>query len=81
MKNVRTITGKLINLRRLPSSGFGNPRYELSVFDKENNTVEFIVTQVDAMHGYAVPNFEGREVVCEAGIHYGKLTLKTIKGN
>lgn len=79
MKNIRTVTGKLILLNRLPSSYYGNPRYELTVFNREANEAVLITTPVDSTLGYSAPNFEGKEVTCEAGIHYGRLTLASIK--
>ena len=73
MKNITRHTGTLEIIGRLPSSSFGNPRYELRVDGF------YCVTGVDRAHGYSVPNFDGRTVTATIGTHYGRPTLNTIE--
>lgn len=52
-----TVTGRLTEVERLPSSPSGNPRFRLTVGGKE------YPTQVNASVSYEVENFRiGREV-------------------
>jgi hypothetical protein len=74
MKNLSTHTGTLEVIKRLPSSYFGNPRYLLSI-----NGVT-CKTAVDSSYGYAVTNFDGKQVQATIGSHYGTTTLNTLKG-
>ena len=71
MKNLTQHKGVLKIIKRLPNSYYGNPRFLLSVDGFE------CVTQVDAMLGYGVQNYDGREVNATIGTHYGKATLNT----
>lgn len=54
--NTTTISGKLLGLRRLSSSSFGNPRYEVKI-DKGNGIVD-LKTAVNSMVGYSISNFK-----------------------
>ena len=72
MKNITRHKGVVTNIKRLPSSVNGNPRYS---FECDGYTIK---TAVDSMHGYALTNYEDREVILTAGSHYGSLTLNTI---
>jgi len=74
MKNITEHTGKLEIISRLPSSFYGNPRFLLSV---DGITCR---TAPDAMLGYSVQNFDGREVIATIGMHYGNATINTLKG-
>ncbi len=67
------ITGTINNLKRLPSSFCGNPRYSCEI------GVTRCQTAPDAMVGYDMENSEGREVVAEVRWYYGKLTIESIK--
>jgi hypothetical protein len=73
MKNITRHNGKLEVLKRLPSSGWGNPRFKLRI-DGFTCT-----TTVDSSHGYEVQNYDGIEVVATIGTHYGIAQLNTIK--
>ena len=73
MRNLTVHTGTLNIIRRLESSSNGNPRYLLSI---DGFTCR---TMVDAMHGYEVTNYDGREVSATIGTHYRKSTLNTLK--
>jgi hypothetical protein len=73
MKNITRHTGVITNIKRLPSSVNGNPRYS---FQCDGHTIK---TAVDSMHGYAITNYENKEVTITVGTHYGSLTLNTIK--
>ena len=73
MKNITKHTGTITNIERLPSSVNGNPRYS---FECDGYTIK---TAVDSMQGYALTNYEDREVTLTAGTHYGNLTLNTIE--
>jgi hypothetical protein len=72
MRDIKTHTGTLQILKRLPSSTSGNPRYLLLIGD----TV--CQTSVDSSLAYSVPNYEGYTVEATIGTHYGKATLNTI---
>lgn len=74
MNNLSTHIGTLEHLERMPNSRNGNPRYRAYIAG-----VNF-VTAVDSMHGYELPNFEGKRVCVTIGTHYGRATLKSIKG-
>lgn len=51
-----TISGKLLGLRRLNSSYYGNPKYEVKI-DKGNGIID-LKTATDAMVGYSISNFK-----------------------
>lgn len=74
MKNITHHVGELEIIGRLPSSLFGNPRYELRIDGF------YCVTAVDSQHGYMVSNFDGRKVEATIGTHYGRPALNSIKG-
>ncbi len=67
------ITGTINNLKRLPSSFYGNPRFSCDI------GVTRCQTAPDAMVGYDMENHEGREVVASVRWYYGKLTIENIK--
>jgi hypothetical protein len=69
MKNIIGLTGIVSDLKRLPSSYIGNPRYSFMI---DGNRV---TTGVDSMHGYGITNYENKQVTISAGTHYNKLTL------
>ena len=73
MKNVSRHVGTLEVLTRLPSSYFGNPRYLIRVAGVTCKTA------VDSGYGYAITNYEGREVIAYIGTHYGAATLDSLK--
>ena len=73
MKNVTRHTGILEITKRLPSSSYGNPRYLIRI---DGYTCK---TGVDSMHGYSVPNYDGKNVEVTIGTHYGSATLNTIE--
>lgn len=74
MKNISRHQGKLEIIQRLPNSLNGNPRYLIRI---DGFTCK---TSVDSMHGYSVPNFDGKEVIATIGTHYGTQTLDSLKG-
>ena len=73
MKNKSAMFGVLHVLKRLPSSTNGNPRYMLRI----DNVV--FVTAPDSGLAYRIPNFDGKNVKAELGMHYGKLTVDSIE--
>ena len=73
MKNITSHTGILLNIQRLKSSYFGNPRY---LFVVNGYTIK---TAVDSSHGYSITNYENKIVDVTIGSHYGSTTLNTIK--
>ena len=72
MRSIMRHVGAVTNIKRLPSSSNGNPRYS---FECNGWT---IVTKVDSMHGYELTNYRDKEVSITAGWHYNRLTLNTI---
>ena len=72
MKNITPHTGTIENLKRLPSSSNGNPRYSFRI---DGYTV---VTAPNCMLGYEIKNYEDRLAKVSIGRHYGKLTLNTL---
>lgn len=74
MKNITRHTGVVSDIKRLPSSYFGNPRYSFMIDGYR------VTTAVDSMHGYEITNYEDKQVTVLIGSHYNKLTLDTIKG-
>jgi hypothetical protein len=79
MKNITSHTGVLKNIKRLPSSWRGNPRFEAYVEEGVNHGFKFR-TQVDHSHGYSIQNYEGKEVTVAIGSHYGVPQLDSITG-
>ena len=73
MKNIIGLTGVVSDIKRLPSSYVGNPRYSFMVDGYR------VTTAVDSMHGYGITNYENKQVIVTAGTHYNKLTLKLIE--
>ena len=73
MKNITQHQGKLEIIERLNNSRNGNPRFIVSI---DGFTC---FTPIDSAYGYAVSNFEGKEVIATIGTHYGKPTLKNLK--
>ena len=73
MKNIIGLTGVVSDIKRLPSSYVGNPRYSFMVDGYR------VTTAVDSMHGYGITNYENKPVIVTAGTHYNKLTLKLIE--
>lgn len=73
MKNIIGLTGVVSDIKRLPSSYVGNPRYSFMVDGYR------VTTGVDSMHGYGITNYENKQVIVTAGTHYNKLTLKLIE--
>lgn len=72
MKNITRHTGTLEIIKRLPSSFFGNPRYEVRVDGFK------AVTQVDSMISYGITNDEGKTVTATIGTHYNRPTINSI---
>jgi hypothetical protein len=73
MKNLSQHVGKLEVLTRLASSYSGNPRFLVRVAGITCKTAP------DAMLGYGVQNYDGREVMAIIGTHYGQATLAEVK--
>lgn len=74
MRNISRHIGTLTVLKRLPSSVNGNPRYLMDI-----NGVT-CCTAVDSSYGYAVTNFDGKQVEATIGTHYNAATLNSLKG-
>jgi hypothetical protein len=72
MKYITRHTGIVSDIERLPSSDMGNPRYSFWIDGYR------VITGVDSTHGYEIGNYENKRVTVTIGIHYNKLTLKTI---
>jgi len=79
MKNITKHTGTITELTRLACSYYGNPRYKARIVEDDGYTGITFVTAVDSMHGYALPNYEGKRVTVTLGEHYNRLTLNTIE--
>jgi len=73
MKNITRHTGIVSDIKRLPSSYIGNPRYSFMIDGYK------VVTAVDSMHGYGITNYENKRVTVTIGTHYNRLTLDSIK--
>ena len=73
MKNITRHTGKLTNIKRLPSSVNGNPRYSFYIAGVNARTA------VDSPHGYSLTNYENKIVTVTVGTHYGHTTLNSIE--
>ena len=72
MKSITRHYGTVERLERMESSRNGNPRFSFTLDGYD------VVTGVDAMIGYGIQNFEGKECVATIGTHRGILTLDTI---
>jgi len=81
MKNTRKITGILREVKRLPSSTNGNPRYLVAIWGIGGNPykadVTFAKTKVDSSFAYEVDNFFGKKVVAVVGDHYGSTHIES----
>lgn len=73
MKNITRHTGKLIVVKQIKCSSYGNPNFECIV-----DNVKF-KTQNDSAYNYDIKNLEGKNVEVTVGTHYGKATLNTIE--
>jgi len=84
MQNIDTFKGTLTNIKRLPNSINGNPRYTATILiGKKIKNCQYEITfktGVDCSHGYSLTNFDGKKVIATIGWHYNSLTLNTIKG-
>lgn len=74
MRNITRHTGKLEIIERLKSSYNGNPRYLISIDGYHCKT------GVDSSYGYCVTNYDGKQVEATMGLHYGTMTLDSLKG-
>ena len=54
------IRGKVTNLKRLPSSVYGNPRWEVTLTD-DDGIEHLTATSPNAMLAYAISNAEYRD--------------------
>ena len=72
MKNITRHTGVVSDIKRLPSSYLGNPRYSFMIDGYK------VTTGVDSMHGYSITNYEDKQVKVTIGTHYNRLTLDSI---
>jgi hypothetical protein len=75
MKNIITLSGTVLDVRRMPSSLNGNPRYAFTIDGRR------VCTAVDSSWGYSLPNHDGKLAIVRAGMHYGKLTLAHIEAH
>ena len=69
MTRTTTDAGTLRIVRRLPSSHYGNPRYLVTIGARTYRTAS------NAMFGYEVTNYDGKDVVATVGPYYGKPTI------
>ena len=72
MKNITRHIGIVSDIKRLPSSYYGNPRYSFMVDGYR------VVTGIDSMHGYGITNYQDKQVTVTVGTHYNRLTLDSI---
>jgi hypothetical protein len=73
VRNITRHAGVVSDIKRLPSSYVGNPRYSFMVDGYR------VTTAVNSMHGYAITNYEDKPVTVTIGTHYNKLTLDSIR--
>ena len=57
MRNIKTITGVLNIIEKLPLSRMGNPKYRIEI----NN--EIFETKTNASLGYSITNFDNKKVI------------------
>ena len=74
MKNISRHIGLLTDLKRLPSSINGNPRFCCRIDGV------FCMTSVDSSYGYSIQNYENKKVIATIGTYYGKPTIDSLKG-
>ena len=72
MNSIQSQRGTLNIIERLDNSAAGNPRYLISIGDRQCKT------GINSMHGYAMTNFEGKHVRATIGMHYNTPTLESI---
>jgi hypothetical protein len=72
VKEIISLTGKLIIVQREKSSLNGNPRYMCMI----NETPFF--TRPDSSYGYMITNHEGKEISVICSYYRGKLSLDKI---
>ena len=73
MKSITTHYGTLTDIRRLPSSQYGNPRFTAHCAGFSFRTAP------DSQLAYSLRNFEGKRVKVQIGTYYGKATLHAIE--
>ena len=73
MKSVTNHTGILTILQKEKHSVNGNPRYLVLL---DGHTCK---TAVDSSLGYSIPNFDGKKVIADIGLHYGTVTIENVK--
>lgn len=66
---MRTLTGKIENVEYFDTSRNGNSRYTAHIGGVR------VFTGVDSSLGYAIRNYDGKIVTCQARIIRGKLTI------
>jgi|11BtaG_2_1085332.scaffolds.fasta_scaffold37136_3 hypothetical protein len=73
MKNITMHKGKISNLKRLPSSRYGNPRWTMKIDGWTCRTVP------DSMHAYAISDrSEGSEVTAWIGTYRGSPSIHSL---
>ena len=70
---MRNLKGTVSNVRYYDTSTMGNNRY---TFEIEGVTV---FTGVNCMYGYAIRNYEGKEITAQVKVLRNKLTLINIE--
>ena len=73
MKNEKKITGILTIVKWDKLSYYGNPRAVVSINDKQYKT------QVNAMLGYAISNYDNQVVRATVGTHYNTPSISDVE--
>jgi hypothetical protein len=73
MKNITRHTGELVIVQKLKHSRNGNPRYLVMLDGYAASTM------TDCSLGYAITNFEGKQVTADIGTHYGTVSIQNVK--
>jgi hypothetical protein len=71
-----TLTGKLLIIKRLKSSAYGNPKY-LCAISTEDNLTSF-ETQTNSLLGYSITNYENKTITVDLKYYRNNLTLDKI---
>ncbi len=85
MKSITTHKGILSIVERMPNSTYGNPRYLVQVMDfsaKEGRLTGLgyaARTIPNSSEGYSIPNYEGKLVECEIGVHRNNVHIQNVR--
>ena len=80
MKATKTVKATLNIIDRLKSSVNGNPKYKIELIGLNSATGVIFETGTDAMLGYSITNYDGKNVEAEVRYLKNKNLITKING-